>query len=387
MTEREEKVVILVADDEPSTLALVSSHVRSLGYKVLEASDGDQAWQLAHENLPDLVVLDVMMPGMSGWEVCRKIREAVSLAHTGVIMLTGIGENLNEMTSPLYGADQYIDKPFEFADLDEKIRTTLEERKNGAMGRPHPESDVPSSELESTAHVSTGNGLVKVPRTRAKKKEPAGEVAPEVETASPKPRAKAKPFKRAKAPEAKAAAATTKSAAKKASKAKAAPVEKSKATKKVAAKAASVEKAKATKKVAAKAAPVAKAKAKATKKVAAKAAPVASVAQAKATKKAPTAKAAPKKAPKKAAAKKAVAAKAAPAKAASKKPPKKAAKAVAAKAAPVKAASKKASAKKVVPPAKSAAKAAPAPKPKAKATEKSEAPPRARRGATPATLN
>ena len=369
MTEREEKVVILVADDEPSTLALVSSHVRSLGYKVLEASDGDQAWQLAHENLPDLVVLDVMMPGMSGWEVCRKIREAVSLAHTGVIMLTGIGENLNEMTSPLYGADQYIDKPFEFADLDEKIRTTLEERKNGAMGRPHPESDVPSSELESTAHVSTGNGLVKVPRTRAKKKEPAGEVAPEVETASPKPRAKAKPFKRAKAPEAKAAAATTKSAAKKASKAKAAPVEKSKATKKVAAKAASVE------------------KAKATKKVAAKAAPVASVAQAKATKKAPTAKAAPKKAPKKAAAKKAVAAKAAPAKAASKKPPKKAAKAVAAKAAPVKAASKKASAKKVVPPAKSAAKAAPAPKPKAKATEKSEAPPRARRGATPATLN
>src|SRR5215831_409063 len=140
MSQTEQDVVVLVADDEPSTLALVASHVRSRGYKVLEASDGDQAWQLAHEHLPDLVILDVMMPGMSGWEVCRKIREAVSLAHTGVIMLTGIGENLNEMTSPLYGADAYLDKPFEFAELDAKLSATLAERREGAMGRPDPEA-------------------------------------------------------------------------------------------------------------------------------------------------------------------------------------------------------------------------------------------------------
>src|SRR3954463_238717 len=87
------KIVVLIADDEPSTVAMLSSHLRSGGYAVLEASDGDQAWELAHEHLPHLVILDVMMPGMSGWEVCRKIREAVSLAHTGVIMLTGIGES------------------------------------------------------------------------------------------------------------------------------------------------------------------------------------------------------------------------------------------------------------------------------------------------------
>src|SRR5207247_93431 len=105
------------------------------GYRVLEASDGDHAWELAHEHLPDVVVLDVMMPGMSGWEVCRKIREAVSLAHTGVVMLTGIGETLNEMTSPLYGADAYIDKPFEFSELDRKIRETAARRRAGAIGR------------------------------------------------------------------------------------------------------------------------------------------------------------------------------------------------------------------------------------------------------------
>ena len=128
--------LVLVADDEPSMLGLVSAYVRSKGYRVLEASDGDNAWQLAREHLPDVVVLDVMMPGMSGWEVCKKIRESISLAHTGIVMLTGIGQSLNEMTSPLYGADAYIDKPFEFAELESRIRQTLEQRRQGKLGRP-----------------------------------------------------------------------------------------------------------------------------------------------------------------------------------------------------------------------------------------------------------
>ena len=142
------KIVVLIADDEPSTVAMLSSHLRSKGYSVLEASDGDQAWELAHEHLPHLVILDVMMPGMSGWEVCRKIREAVSLAHTGVVMLTGIGETLNEMTSPLYGADAHVDKPFEFTVLDEKIKETLERRKQGALGRADGGADDASMSLE-----------------------------------------------------------------------------------------------------------------------------------------------------------------------------------------------------------------------------------------------
>jgi CheY-like chemotaxis protein len=119
---------VLVADDEPSMLELIASHLKnnaSPKLDVLEASDGEEAWQLARERLPDLVVLDVMMPGMSGWEVCRKIREDVALAHTSVVMLTGIGENLNQMTSPLYGADAYLDKPFDFDELDAKVKQAL----------------------------------------------------------------------------------------------------------------------------------------------------------------------------------------------------------------------------------------------------------------------
>jgi DNA-binding response OmpR family regulator len=123
--------VVLVADDEPTMLELVSRHLRAIDQpklEVIEASDGDEAWRLAQERLPDLVVLDVMMPGMSGWEVCRKIRQDAALAHTGVLMLTGIGESLNETTSPLFGADEFIDKPFDFERLDEKVVSVLERR-------------------------------------------------------------------------------------------------------------------------------------------------------------------------------------------------------------------------------------------------------------------
>src|SRR5580700_1819228 len=133
--------VVLVADDEPSMLELVAQHLKTLDnprLDILEASDGEEAWQIARERLPDLVVLDVMMPGMSGWEVCRKIREDVALAHTGVVMLTGIGENLNQMTSPLYGADAYVDKPFEFGELDEKVKTALEARASQREGVSRP---------------------------------------------------------------------------------------------------------------------------------------------------------------------------------------------------------------------------------------------------------
>src|SRR5580693_868134 len=133
--------VVLVADDEPTMLELVARHLRSIDrpkLEVIEASDGDEAWRLARERLPDLVVLDVMMPGMSGWEVCRKIRQDAALAHTGVLMLTGIGESLNEATSPLFGADEYIDKPFDFDGFDEKILAVLRRRASQREAVPRP---------------------------------------------------------------------------------------------------------------------------------------------------------------------------------------------------------------------------------------------------------
>src|SRR5262245_22561077 len=173
--------LVLVADDEPSMLELVARHLRTMSdpqLEVIEASDGETAWRLAREHLPDLVVLDVMMPGMSGWEVCRKIREDVALAHTGVVMLTGIGENLNQMTSPLYGADAYIDKPFEFEELDEKVKTALEARAAQREGISRPVMNG----VGGAAKAAKAKGTVK--KAAPKKK------------AAAKAKAKAKPAKK-----------------------------------------------------------------------------------------------------------------------------------------------------------------------------------------------
>jgi DNA-binding response OmpR family regulator len=171
--------VVLVADDEPTMLELVARHLRSIEQpklEVIEASDGDEAWQLARERLPDLVVLDVMMPGMSGWEVCRKIRQDAGLAHTGVLMLTGIGESLNEATSPLFGADEYIDKPFDFEKLDAKVRSVLMRRAAQREAVPRPrgrDAGSPSSNGKG-AHPSEGRergpAMASAASSRKKKK-------------------------------------------------------------------------------------------------------------------------------------------------------------------------------------------------------------------------
>jgi DNA-binding response OmpR family regulator len=140
----DEVPLILVADDDPDMLALVTRHLRGMKCRVVEANDGEAALELARNEHPDLMLLDVMMPGLSGWEVCKAIREDESFVDTAVIVLTGIGEQLNSMTSPLYGADASIDKPFEFPELDFKIRKVLSDRRRarktrterGAKGKP-----------------------------------------------------------------------------------------------------------------------------------------------------------------------------------------------------------------------------------------------------------
>ncbi|MBX7197671.1 MAG: response regulator [Sandaracinaceae bacterium] len=119
------KPVVVVADDDVEILALVSRTLRRLDLEVHEASDGEEALKTIRRVRPAAVVLDVMMPGMSGWEVCRALRDDQEIAETRVLMLTGIGERLNEMTSPLYGADDHLDKPFDFDELEDRVKALL----------------------------------------------------------------------------------------------------------------------------------------------------------------------------------------------------------------------------------------------------------------------
>lgn len=112
---------ILVADDNPQILGMLTARLKKRGYDVITADDGEVALDMVAKELPALVVLDVMMPKKNGWEVARAIRQNPMLADTKIVILTAIGESINEMTSPLYGADAYLDKPFDFNDLEKAI--------------------------------------------------------------------------------------------------------------------------------------------------------------------------------------------------------------------------------------------------------------------------
>jgi DNA-binding response OmpR family regulator len=129
-----ETPVVLIADDDTQILDLITEHFESFDCELLTATDGEQALEMALEHHPDLVLLDVMMPGLNGWEVCKYLREHEGFEKTGVIMLTAIGETVNEVTSPLYGADDHVDKPFSFAELEFKVKRVISERRRGVAG-------------------------------------------------------------------------------------------------------------------------------------------------------------------------------------------------------------------------------------------------------------
>jgi DNA-binding response OmpR family regulator len=118
---------ILIADDNPDVRSMLRAFFSDYACELVEATDGEQAIEALIVEQPDLVILDVMMPEVNGWEVCRYIKERDDLSFMKVIMLTGIGHNLNSMTSPLYGADAYLDKPFDLDALEETLKELLGE--------------------------------------------------------------------------------------------------------------------------------------------------------------------------------------------------------------------------------------------------------------------
>ena len=112
---------ILVVDDDPEIVAMLSTRLSKRGYRVETASDGTRALELAKKQHPDLVLLDVMMPGKSGWEVARALKQDPTTQSIKIVMLSAIGEKTNEITAPIYGADAHVDKPFEFDKLERVI--------------------------------------------------------------------------------------------------------------------------------------------------------------------------------------------------------------------------------------------------------------------------
>ncbi|MGG4450106.1 response regulator transcription factor [Brevibacillus porteri] len=116
------KLTILIADDDPHVRELLRFYLAKEGYHVLACVDGDEASQLLEQESVQLAIVDVMMPGKSGWELCREIREFYDLP---VIMLTAKGEVRDKEKGFLAGTDDYLTKPFEPTELLYRIKALL----------------------------------------------------------------------------------------------------------------------------------------------------------------------------------------------------------------------------------------------------------------------
>ena len=119
------KPTILLVEDEAALVTLLRYNLEREGYQVFDARDGEEALILAKEEKPDLILLDWMLPLLSGLEVCRQLRRAPESRETPIILLTARGEETDKVRGLDSGADDYITKPFSPAELIARIRAVL----------------------------------------------------------------------------------------------------------------------------------------------------------------------------------------------------------------------------------------------------------------------
>lgn len=125
-------VKILIADDEPNILISLEYLMKREGYEVLVARDGQEALEVLERERPVLVLLDVMMPRKSGFEVCQAVRATPALQDTLVLMLTAKGRDTDVAKGLGVGADAYMTKPFATQDLVRQVRELLAQGRRGA---------------------------------------------------------------------------------------------------------------------------------------------------------------------------------------------------------------------------------------------------------------
>ncbi|MDD2307746.1 MAG: two-component regulator propeller domain-containing protein [Prolixibacteraceae bacterium] len=121
--------IMLLVDDNADVRYFIKSHFSS-GYNVLEAGNGIEGWDIALKTIPDIIISDVMMPDMDGFEFCRKIRKDERTSHIPILLLTALGSREHEIEGLSYGADDYITKPFDLVILQTKVENILSVRQS-----------------------------------------------------------------------------------------------------------------------------------------------------------------------------------------------------------------------------------------------------------------
>ena len=120
-----DKKKILIVDDEPDILRLISLRLRKLGYDVLTAVDGKEALDATRNENPDLVLLDLLIPFMNGAEVCEQIKNDKTLKHIPIILFTAHSDTMTAEKAKKLGAEDYIIKPFDPEELTDKVEEIL----------------------------------------------------------------------------------------------------------------------------------------------------------------------------------------------------------------------------------------------------------------------
>ncbi|NPE29406.1 response regulator [Methanococcoides sp. SA1] len=116
---------VLIVDDEPDAVIATKRALEADGYNVIEANNGAMAFDVLKSDIPDVILLDVMMPDMDGFEVCRRLKEEPLYENIPVIMLTAKGETNDKIEGLDIGADDYMTKPFNLKELKARIKTVL----------------------------------------------------------------------------------------------------------------------------------------------------------------------------------------------------------------------------------------------------------------------
>ena len=128
-----DKKSILIVDDEKQLVSLVKLHMEMAGYEVLTASDGERALAIGREENPDLIILDLMLPKIDGWEVCKRLRAELKIGGIPVIMLTARTDTEDKLKGFESGADDYVTKPFSPRELVARVKRVLARAENGPV--------------------------------------------------------------------------------------------------------------------------------------------------------------------------------------------------------------------------------------------------------------
>jgi len=125
----ESRGTVLAVDDDPGALSALADALGTLGYEVVQAADGATALELAHERQPDVVLLDVQMPGMDGFEVCRQLKADSDLLLVPVVFLTGHGSRRARLEGLEAGATDFLNKPCDLVELEVRVRNLVNFRR------------------------------------------------------------------------------------------------------------------------------------------------------------------------------------------------------------------------------------------------------------------